>query len=286
MNLLKSVFIMIYLMTMIAFACVAGWAIYNGGDVLSWGGVLMATAPMPVFVGFLMIFTSIVRTSERLPLINVMGFIGVGLSGYALMSGGSALAFGMAVSGWVAFLVYAYWYSSYGGREPSAEIKIGAPLPAFALKSSTGARFPSAHLVGKPSILIFFRGNWCPLCSAQIKELAVRYQDLDAMGVRVVLISPQPHENTEALAKKFAVPFYFLTDEGNKAARTLGIAQEDGLPFGMQVLGYDSDTVVPTVIITDAAGKVIWTHQTDNYRVRPEPDVFLDVIRQHGLMPV
>jgi hypothetical protein len=52
----------------------------------------------------------------------------------------------------------------------------------------------------------------------------------------------------------------------------------------MQMIGYESETVLPTVIITDETGKIIWTHQTDNYRVRPEPDVFLDVLRGHGML--
>ena len=49
------------------------------------------------------------------------------------------------------------------------------------------------------------------------------------------------------------------------------------------MLGYDSDTVMPTVIITGKDGKIVWTHETDNYRVRPEPDTFLEVLRRHGM---
>ena len=53
----------------------------------------------------------------------------------------------------------------------------------------------SAQLTDKPAILIFYRGNWCPFCMAQLKELFARYRGISAMGVRVAMISPQPHEN-------------------------------------------------------------------------------------------
>jgi len=53
---------------------------------------------------------------------------------------------------------------------------------------------------------------------------------------------------------------------------------ENGLPFGFQVLGYDSDTVMPTIIITDKNGKILFADLTDNYRVRPEPSTFLKVL--------
>ncbi|MBU2588849.1 MAG: peroxiredoxin family protein [Alphaproteobacteria bacterium] len=285
MNLLKSIFVTSYMMTAMALIGFAGWMIANGDYVLGWVGVLLTAAPFMMLLSYIMMFRTVARTSERFPMLSIAGFAGVALSGWCYTLGGPMLPVGLALLGWLGFLAYAYWYSSYGGRQPSAKIKTGAPLPAFSLKSSTGATVTSAQLAEKPSVLVFFRGNWCPLCVAQVKELVARYRDLDAMGVRVAMISPQPHKNTEALAKKFDVPFDFLTDNGSKAARILGIAQNNGLPFGMQMLGYDSETVLPTVIITDAAGKVIWTHQTDNYRVRPEPDVFLDVIRKQGLVP-
>jgi peroxiredoxin len=139
-------------------------------------------------------------------------------------------------------------------------------------------------LTDKPAIWIFYRGNWCPLCMAQIKELVSQYKQLQELGVRVALISPQPHKFTIGLARKFDVPFDFLTDEDNRAGRALGIANPHGLPMGMQVLGYDSETVLPTVIITDAGRRILWTHETDNYRVRPEPDVYLAVLRENRIV--
>jgi len=114
--------------------------------------------------------------------------------------------------------------------------------------------------------------------------LVARYKEISALGVRVAMIAPQPQSNTVELAKKYDVKFDFLTDEGNAAARTLEIENRNGTPMGMQMFGYDSDTVLPTVIITNRNGKIVWTHETDNYRVRPEPDVYLNVLRKHGVV--
>ena len=48
------------------------------------------------------------------------------------------------------------------------------------------------------------------------------------------------------------------------------------------MLGYDSETVLPTIIITNTntKGHILWAHETDNYRIRPEPDTFLKVLRE------
>jgi hypothetical protein len=39
---------------------------------------------------------------------------------------------------------------------------------------------------------------------------------------------------------------------------------------------------MPTVIIVDKEGKILWTHETDNYRVRPEPETFLQVLQENS----
>ncbi|QSA99810.1 AhpC/TSA family protein [Methylomonas sp. EFPC1] len=292
MNLLKSIFIGNYMMAIMGITGYAVWMLYHGADMVSWGGVVLTSAPLMMFISVVMIFKNIARTSARLPLINVLGATGTGLTVWACYQAGasqfyppSVLAPVLALAAWGGFLLYAYWFSSYGGRQPSTLLKIGSTLPNFSVRNVDGTTLSSAQLTDKPAILIFFRGNWCPLCMAQIKELVSRYKDISSLGVRVALISPQPHGNTEALAKKFGVDFDFITDEGNAAARALGIAQAHGLPMGMQMLGYDRETVLPTVIITDKNGKVIWTHETDNYRIRPEPDIYLDVLRRHRVVP-
>jgi hypothetical protein len=49
----------------------------------------------------------------------------------------------------------------------------------------------------------------------------------------------------------------------------------------MGMMGYESDTVMPTAVLTDASGTVIFADLTDNYRVRPEPQIFLDILDKH-----
>lgn len=286
MNLLKSIFISSYMMLAMAIASYSGWMLYKGADPISWGGAMLTSGPLMMVLGWLMMFKNVARTSAHFPVLNMLAAAGVGLSGWAWFShGASAVAFGLAIIGLVGFVSYAFWFSNFGGRQPSARLRVGSTLPGFTVKSASGAAVTSAQLTDGPAVLIFYRGNWCPLCMAQIKELVSRYRDIEALGARVALISPQPHANTVGLAKKFGVKFDFLTDEGNAAARTLGIDQSHGLPMGMQMMGYGSETVLPTVVITDQSGRVIWTHQTDNYRIRPEPDVFLEVLRRHRAVP-
>lgn len=279
MNMLKSLFVSTYMMAAMVIIVFAVKSLLTSGDVITWGGVILVYAPFMSVMSWLMLFRSIARTSSRFPLLIGLATLGVIASVWGYRQGGSFVAPVLAVAGLISFLVYDYWYSSFG-RGHSSQLTVGQMLPAFELRNTAGEMVSSVSMIDKPTVWIFYRGNWCLLCMAQIKEVAAQYRQLEALGARVALISPQPHEVTVGLAKKFDVAFDFLTDEHNRAAQTLGIANAYGLPMGMQVLGYDSETVLPTVIITAAGGRILWADETDNYRVRPEPELFLNVLRE------
>ena len=285
MNLLKSIFISFYMMAIMGIAGYAGWMLYQGAAPLAWVGVMLTVAPILSVIMVLMTLKNFARTSAHFPLLNILGAVGVALAVWAWQQHVAEMpAPALAMTGWLGFLLYAYWFSTFGNRQPSMKLIAGTRLPHFTVLDAQNKTVTSAQLTDKPAILIFYRGNWCPLCMAQLKELVALYDEISALGVRVAMISPQPHSNTVELAKMFKVKFDFLTDEGNAAAKALGIENINGTPMGMQMLGYDDDTVLPTVIITGRDGMIVWTHETDNYRIRPEPQIYLDVLRKYGVV--
>lgn len=283
MNLLKSMFISIYMMLVSALTAYAGWHFYQENFADRWFGVLLTTAPILIVFSRLMMFRRTARTSARLPLINLTAVIGFGITVKAAIVGHGLLFPLLGAVGWAGLVLYIRWYSKLD-RVESPLLKPGAELPRLVLKDTNLIPVRSDELTDKPTLWLFYRGNWCPLCMAQIKELAEKHRDFMERGVRVVLVSPQPVTHTASLSDNYPVGFDFLVDEGNSAARILGISDPHGVPMGMQMLGYASETVLPTVIITAPGGKVLWTDQTENYRVRPEPGTYLEVLRQHGLV--
>ncbi|MDX1756194.1 MAG: peroxiredoxin family protein [Marinobacter sp.] len=282
-TLSKSLFISLYLTLLVIAAGLSLVGLWREGLFTGWAGVALATWPMVFF--FLKLFlTNTARTGANLVGYQAAAWAGTGLT-LALGWSGDALAiqlFGSAVVGGVGSTLYVYWYSRFSRQQQAERLKVGSRLPAFELMDDAGNKVVSDEFLGQPTLFIFYRGNWCPLCMAQIKEVAGQYQALANLGVTVALISPQPHDNTRSLAEKFQVPFRFLVDSGNRAARALGIEAENGLPKGLEALGYDSDTVMPTVLITDANGTILFADLTDNYRVRPEPETFIRVLKEHG----
>jgi peroxiredoxin len=280
MGLLKSAFISAYLVWLVLAVTYALLQMLRGVEpLLSWLG--MALAALGPLSFFAWVFASKPSRTERHP-VEHSALSGLGLAICMALAWRHGTAAGWAHA-WAAvslvgWMVYLRWYSPL--PKPDAEsLESGALLPDFQLQSLSGETVNSALFRGQPHILVFIRGNWCPFCTAQVREIAAACRELAAAGARVAVISPQPLTRQEELARRFEAPMEFLQDPGNRAASQLGIAARWGTPLGLQALGYGSDTVLPTVIITDADGRVMQLDSTDNYRIRPEPQEFLRVLQ-------
>ncbi|GAC1620381.1 MAG: hypothetical protein NVS9B10_02050 [Nevskia sp.] len=281
MNQMKSLFITGYSIAGMGGFLAALWILAHVGLKSPWLGTAIACAGPTLFFSNIMLRPR-ARTSRNLYLIVGAGAVG---SGVAAAFADTVLASPVLIAagvGIVGSLAYVFWYSRFGAPL-NATLSEGAMLADFTL-TEQGRTLRSADLVSKPALWIFYRGNWCPLCMAQIQEIAAQYRELARRGVEVFLVSPQSEQNSQALSKKVDAPMRFLTDAGNRAAEVLGIAVKDGLPAGFQALGYDSDVPRPTVFITAPGGRLIYCDLTDNYRVRPEPASFFPVLDRHAIV--
>jgi len=278
--MLKSLYVSTYITAALSGLVAALLMTMRRGLPSPWLGAALACAAPVAF--FATVFTlPIARTSPNLHAVLGAGIVGTLLS--VVLDGGrlgapTLLAATVGIGG---TLLYVYWYSRFAVPADSV-LRAGAALPPFALVED-GREIPSRDLLAKPALWIFYRGNWCPLCVAQVREISAQYRELARRGVEVFLVSPQPEANTAALAAKCDAPMRFMTDRGNRAATALGILEKAGVPAGMQVLGYDSDVPRPTVFITAKGGTILYCDLSENYRVRPEPAQYFAVLDRFAI---
>ncbi|MFK8020809.1 MAG: redoxin domain-containing protein [Pseudomonadales bacterium] len=271
LNKLKRAFVLPWLV-LCAFATAYGlWELaFSPENRLAAVGVILATLPSLVFIARL--------TKTR------VGRARVWLSVELLLAlGGSLLAslYGMLLHqvfaigvGLLGLTLYVFWYSKLG-RTAGSHLAVGSQLPPVRVLSIDGRHYTPTQ-AGSPSVLMFVRGNWCPLCVAQISEIADNYRKIVECGAKVFIIAAQSQQQSKELAARFDVPLIFCIDKNNAVARELGLVHEGGLPMGTSA--YSTDTHYPTSIVTDETGKIIYSDQTNNYRARPEPQLFLDAL--------
>ncbi len=283
MNFLRSVFISTFSSYLAVAFFYALFQMLRGMDpFLSWLGLALSAGSPLAFLAYLYL-AGAARTSRHPVVVSVFCGLGVAMTmainwRYETASGTVHLWAGLCLLAWFTYL---QWYSRFSQRNSKSLVR-GSKLPEFTLETLRGENVSSNLFRGKHHVLIFYRGNWCPLCSAQISELAAQYRDLQALNTEVVLISSQPPDHSRKLAQKHKAPMQFLHDPGNSAAKQLGIAHRFGTPMGLQALGYSNDTAMPTVIITAPDGTILFADETDNYRIRPEPELFVKMIKQNA----
>ncbi len=279
-NLLKSIFISLFPLLAIFFFVDSGIHLFFQDSLIAQIGNIIVSSGVIFF--FLNIFINPVARTEAIPKYYTLWiFFGFSISSFTAITNHTLSHSIPAISLAVGWVIYLAWFSVFKNRNNNTILKLNTILPEFKLETTRRDYISSHQFLSAPSIFLFYRGNWCPLCLAQIKEIAAQYKELENRGVNMVFISPQPHKYSKNLAKKYDLGFHFLVDKNNKVATQLGILSKNGIPAGFQALGYDSDTTLPTVVITDEEGKIIYINLTDNYRVRPEPKTFIEALDKH-----
>ena len=266
------------LLMMVGLALYAIHQLMWSDGAYAWHGALFASAALPVYMAIFLAKGGAARTSSHLTPVQIVTIIGV------MLAVSDPWALSVALLGFFCLQWYVFVYSKYGRRKSSA-IVVGEKLADLVFQTLDGACTSTRDFLGSKTLLVFFRGNWCPLCMAQLREVRARADRLAAAGVETKFISNQSLERSRQLAEKLDLPDHFqiLHDHNLQAARALGIEDLGGTPPGQK--DYPADTVMATVIALDADGRALFSDETNNYRVRPHPDAFIPVLEASGKRP-
>jgi hypothetical protein len=112
MNLLKSIFISSFMMLNMFLGITALWMILMRGEsFLGWSGVIFASVPVMGVLSWLMVTKSVARTSSNFPVLQILGAVGIALSGLSwLRNETGILPLFLSAAGFTALLLYVYWY--------------------------------------------------------------------------------------------------------------------------------------------------------------------------------
>jgi len=171
------------------------------------------------------------------------------------------------------------WLAKRGLRPVPPQLKPGCPLPDFHATDEQGDPVRSTALHGSPTVILFVRGNWCPFCSSQVKNLTQYYKDIIDLGAKLVLMTPKPLETTRRVAQFFEVEFDFWLDDSLAVTEQLGLLQKAGVPSDYDK-EYGSDTVWPTALVVDAAGIIRYTELSKRIADRPDPELLLRELKK------
>jgi len=178
----------------------------------------------------------------------------------------------------VATVAYLF-YRGRSGRPVPEAVRRGRPLPDFGAVDEQGNPLRSTDLKGTPAVMIFVRGNWCPFCDRQVKNLTGYYKQIVNLGAKLIFVTPKPLDTTRRVAEFFEVEFDFWLDESLVATRELGLLFESAVPADYSK-EYGEDTMWPTSLVIDAAGIIRYVAISKHIIDRPNPKTLLRELKQ------
>jgi peroxiredoxin len=154
------------------------------------------------------------------------------------------------------------------GMKRSQPVSTGDEAPDFTLEDLQGNKVTLSSARGHaPTVLVFYRGYWCPFCARQLSELRTLLKENEE--VRLLAVSVDDHEKTKQLVEKIAadgrgrINYTMLSDPDHKVIDGYGLhdptydgSKFDGIPH-------------PSVYVIDKNGKVVWAKIELDYKVRP-----------------
>ncbi len=161
----------------------------------------------------------------------------------------------------------------------------------FTLPNTRGEQVSSAALRQQgPIVVSFYRGGWCPYCSLELKALQKVNSEIEALGARLVAISPQVPDESLSTAEKNELEFEVLSDVKGKVADQYGLTfslDEDLRPIyknwgaDVAVVNDDSDCQLPlpATYVISQDGKIVHSFVEEDYTERLEPEEILDSLR-------
>lgn len=177
--------------------------------------------------------------------------------------------------------------------DPSGVAQLGTRLPDGELLDVAGQPTTLAEtLSGKPAVIVFYRGGWCPYCNIALRTYQAQLVPaLTERGISLIAISPQTPDGSLSTKEAKELTFTVLSDPGNQLARQLGIltAPSDGARAAQLRLGLDLTQVnadgttglpMPTVIIAGADGTIRWIDVHPDYTTRAEPGQILQAVTE------
>lgn len=160
-------------------------------------------------------------------------------------------------------------------------LNLNDKAPEFTARDQHGKTISlSTELKKGAVVLVFYRGQWCPYCNRQLKQLEDSVSLIQQKGATVLTITPEVQENIEKTITKTKASYSILHDEGLQIMKSYDVAfkvddktietyKKYGIDF-MKANGQENGASlpVPAVYIINKEGRIVYKYFDTDYRKR------------------
>ena len=160
-------------------------------------------------------------------------------------------------------------------------LSIGAKAPMFTANDDNDVKYKLQKALKKgPVVVLFYRGQWCPVCNKHLSQLQDSLQQIYDKGATVVAISPETSAFLKQTRTKTNASFSLLYDKDYVIENAFDVTfkPEDKLvalyneKLNAKLEKSHSDASarlpVPATFIINKKGIIVWRQFNPDYRIR------------------
>jgi len=179
------------------------------------------------------------------------------------------------------------------GAESVTPLKVGERAPTAIVKTLDGADFDLGRaFAAKPTVLIFYRGGWCPFCNRQLAGIQDSEPKFIALGYQILAVSTDKPADLKATLDKHQLTYTLLSDRTMTAAAAFRVAfrltDQDEKKYGGHHISVpeipEGDGAhwlpVPSIFIIGSDGIIKFVEFNANYQIRPPTEEILKAAAQ------
>ena len=169
--------------------------------------------------------------------------------------------------------------------EDISPLLIGETLPEATLLDENGKSINlNAEIAKKKTVLVFYRGGWCPYCNMQLSSLAASEADILKLGYQIIAVSPDDYRNLKPSVEKNKTSYKLYSDADGSFIKNIGIGftPSEGTTsyIAKKTTGKTTDVLpVPTVLVLNTKGEILFEYISPNYKQRISPELLLAVLQ-------
>ncbi len=166
-----------------------------------------------------------------------------------------------------------------------APLLIGEKIPNIILKSADNADVQVSDLLKKKkTVLVFYRGGWCPYCNLHLQALAEAEKQILDQGFQIIAVSPDAPANLKVTAEKDKVKYTLLSDAKGELIKAVGIAYEAPENY-KSVINVHSNGIntnflpVPSVFVVNTENEILFEYVSPDFKHRISAELLVSVLK-------
>lgn len=168
----------------------------------------------------------------------------------------------------------------------------GQPAPMFKAVDQHGEKQSLRKLLKEgPVVLLFYRGQWCPVCNRYLSGIQDSLSMIRDAGAQVVAVGPETPENLKKTVEKTGAEFLVLADQDDDIMERYDLRFQVTDSYAGKIKQYlgasiaennDQETAmlpVPATYVIQPDGRIAYRQFDPNYKNRASVAEILEALQ-------